>query len=562
MWSYVIGGLVAGAAAIAYSLFKRDGGDLTSPLAPAPPGDAPATSPKNAAQHKAARAVVAAALTALLGREPTAYEMQYGHGVVWLESNYGTGWKGSMVGSNNWGAVQCSSKAAMGGVFDDLYSLVAEYIGVFTGELPLAVAALYEVMTLGGACIPYQDSFADGTKYSVSFMSYPTPEDGAKDALRHVFIKRPRTAAALVGKYATAFRASFAMRRERYYEGFCPGASKQYGGSAVRASLSNPDKDAATRACQRETVEAHAKRIHSIALDVAGACGDQYAIPLGTYEDAERWYHETYPDAGPLPPSASPAPATTPAAAPAAATTPAAAPVSKGVKPWERFGPVTYEMTSITLKGHTLRVTRIPAYAMVNGQYTFPPFSLVDAREYIDLSGEKLYLATADVLDAMHLQGWFSPPIVSDKDWQTTGFYNTDANMNTDALVIEFGRRWTRRFKDGPYTPALGPVANCSKPVILDNAALGKLGYEVIRGYYTERPTDGEKQSGKVIIGPTNPYNKRTIEHTKGYKDLSGGAVLVEVTTGEGKDYRALVESGELGNEPFKLDMFWKAGLA
>lgn len=471
-----------------------------------PPGDLPSTSPQNVELHRNARPIVQAALERVLGRSPTPYELQYGHGVAWLESNYGRGWKGPMVGSNNWGAVQCPKGST------------------------------------GGDCIPYQDSFADGTRYDVSFRRYATPEDGAADALRHVFAKRPRTAAAIAGKGATVYRASFAMRRERYYEGFCPNATKRYGRPAVRASLSKPDSSDATLACQKEAVENHAKRLSSIVRDVAAAAGDTYALPLGTYEDAERWYHETFPDAGPLPGASSPAPSSgSSPASPAAPSSGSSTRSTTGRPPWERFGPAIYDTTPITVRGHTLRVTRVPVNATVNGVVAYPPFSLTDAREYLLLGGEKLGLATAEVLDAMHNQGWYYAYQV--------GFYDVTKNMDTDHLVLKLGQRWQAIFRTHDYKPSLGPVVNIGKPVIWDAVGLDNPGRCVIRGFYEKGPVDNFK----------NPVNKRTTAHGVKYRDLSTVGVFVERKTAEGRDYYDLVQSGELGNKPFQLDAFWKA---
>lgn len=252
--------------------------------------DAPATNPSNPDVHRWARPIVTEALNQLLGRAPSLAEIQYGQAIGWHEGRYGRGWKGAMVGSNNWGAVQCAKGSS-------------------------------------ADCIPYQDSYADGTKYDVSFRRYATPVDGAKDMLRHVFIKRPRTGQALASEDATVFRASYGMRRERYYEGFCPGAVKGFGASRVRPSLAHPDRDEATRACAQEAIRTHAKITKNIIQNIAGACGDPGALPIGTWEDADAWYRSTFPDAGPsAAPSSSSSSAASPAPAPASSSAPAPAP--------------------------------------------------------------------------------------------------------------------------------------------------------------------------------------------------------------------------------------------
>lgn len=232
------------------------------------PPDVPSVNPKSAAEHRGEWPMTRAALLKALGREPSDFEAQYTQAILKLEGSFGKGWKGpqragdgDMRQSFNKGAVQCAPSES-----DD-------------------------------KCTWYEDGHADGTRYRVRFRKYASSQEGSDDAVRHVVKKRPRTLNALSGPGATAFRASLAMRRERYYEGFCPNATKRHGGAAVRGSLSNPDKDQATRDCQEEAVTAHAKLAQGIAKDVAGALGHKHALPLGTYEDALDWYYRTYSDA-------------------------------------------------------------------------------------------------------------------------------------------------------------------------------------------------------------------------------------------------------------------------
>jgi hypothetical protein len=198
---------------------------------------------------------MAQAFENVMGRKATPSELQYAQAVAWLETNYGNGWKGAMVGSNNWGAVQC---------------------------------ALKNVGQPG--CLPYQDSQSDGTTYKIGFKSYPSAVAGAEDVVRHVFKNRPRTAAALASTTPSAFRASYAMRREKYYGGFCPNATKQFGGEAARASFANPDRDAGTRACMQEAVAAHARLTTSLSQEIAAANTDPAGLDPGSFDDADSWW--------------------------------------------------------------------------------------------------------------------------------------------------------------------------------------------------------------------------------------------------------------------------------
>jgi|GEM_PF-3680596 len=206
------------------------------------------------ALHREARATMSQAFRNVVGRDPSVSELQYLQAVAWLETNYGRGWKGAMVGSNNWGAVQCG---AVGG---------------------------------SAGCIQYEDSYPDGTKYKVSFRSYPSALAGAEDVVRHVIKLRPRTGDALSSQSPTAFRASYAMRREKYYGGFCPAATKQFGAEPARASFAKPDRDDGTRTCMQEAVNAHADLTFSLAKSIAAANGDPVVLPRGSFDDADRWW--------------------------------------------------------------------------------------------------------------------------------------------------------------------------------------------------------------------------------------------------------------------------------
>ena len=109
--------------------------------------------------------------------------------VGWCEGQYGAGWKGAGVGSNNWGAVQAGSG-------------------------------------WGGKTFVYTDTHPndDGssTPYQVKFRYYDSAQAGADDLCRQVFLSSRDKGdgvlkAALAGDIA-AFSA--AMHARGYYEGF------------------------------------------------------------------------------------------------------------------------------------------------------------------------------------------------------------------------------------------------------------------------------------------------------------------------------------------------------
>lgn len=241
------------AAAVALDPSSRARDDASEPEDPAP------LSPGAQQAIRAMHPIVLQAIAKVVGRPASAFEGQYVHGVTWNETSDGTGWIGTQAAArdaHNWGAVQCDS----------------------SNEGP-------------DTCVPgLTDHTSGGTEFHVGFRRYASDLDGAADAAKHVLVLRPRTASALASDHPTALRASFAMRRERYYGGICPTATKTIGVQAATDSFAHPDKDEATRACAREAIIAHARAVQKVARYVASLDGSP-ALPMGTYEDAERWYH-------------------------------------------------------------------------------------------------------------------------------------------------------------------------------------------------------------------------------------------------------------------------------
>lgn len=218
----------------------------------------PTGSGKNANTHRAVRQYLIEAFTEEMGRAPTLAELQYAHGVGWAETSYGKGWGSqtanqAMVNSNNWGAVHCNKYTK-------------------------------------GDCIEFTDRHPDGTPYQQAFRAYPTPKAGMRDMIAKIF-KNSGAGAGLTDG-GSVFRASYNMRRNYYYGGFCPKATKEYGKAVAKASFKDPDRDAGTKACAEEAVTEHAKRLHQIMNDVAVANGDPTVPPLGTYEEADGWWRD------------------------------------------------------------------------------------------------------------------------------------------------------------------------------------------------------------------------------------------------------------------------------
>lgn len=206
--------------------------------------------------HRAARPIIVEAGRLEMGRELTPAELQYAHGVAWRETNYGRGWGPAMAQANNWGAVQCDP------------SRESE-----------------------ATCVPGQkDHGSGGVEFTTGFRRYATPVDGARHTIAHILKHRPRTASALAETSPKAHRASYAMRREHYYGGFCPHAQGKYGVHAAEASFGHPDQDEGTQACEREAETSHAEAVFQTARAVAQALGEPLALRLGTFEDAREWW--------------------------------------------------------------------------------------------------------------------------------------------------------------------------------------------------------------------------------------------------------------------------------
>lgn len=208
------------------------------------------------AAHRAARPIIEEAGRLEMGRALTPAELQYIGGVAHRETSYGRGWHGAMATANNWGAVQCDPS-----------------------KMPEST------------CVPGQKDHGSGNvEFTTGFRRYATPVDGARHTVAHVLKYRPRTAAALAETSPKVHRASFAMRRERYYGGFCPKASAAHGVQAAEASFAHPDRDTGTQACEREAETSHADAIFASARAIAQALGEPLALGLGTYDDARAWW--------------------------------------------------------------------------------------------------------------------------------------------------------------------------------------------------------------------------------------------------------------------------------
>ena len=185
-------------------------------------------------KHRWARGVLERAAKAR-GLSPTRAELTGWAAVAAHETQYGSGWKPPMTGSNNWGAVQAKP---------------------------------------GQPSAQWQDTHPDGTVYQQAFRVYSTPEEGAGDVIRHLTTLRPKTAAAM--RTGDWWAVADAMRQERYFGGYCPQASKKYG-PAVRGVGSGAVESwpEAQRACHLEAFPRYAAILRAYARQIADAHGEK-----------------------------------------------------------------------------------------------------------------------------------------------------------------------------------------------------------------------------------------------------------------------------------------------
>lgn len=138
--------------------------------------------------HAGMRALLKAAFELVMKREPNLSEVQCLQAIAWLESAYGRGWKPAGYGSFNLGAIQAGA-------------------------------------TWRGATFEYTDTKpnADGTStpYVTKFRKYGSPQEGAEDLVKVVYINHNRGAKVLPRATAgDTFGFSAGLYDTVYYEGF------------------------------------------------------------------------------------------------------------------------------------------------------------------------------------------------------------------------------------------------------------------------------------------------------------------------------------------------------
>jgi peptidoglycan hydrolase-like protein with peptidoglycan-binding domain len=138
--------------------------------------------------HQDARALICEGFRRCYGVDPSRVQAQLAQAVGFLETSYGSGWSNKIPGaatSNNWGAVTAG--------------------GEWTGPT-----------------FEHRDSRPDdhgnNIWYSTKFRSYASPQDGATDLIKIVYVQRPSVFAAGLSGDSLAF--STALYRTHYYLGF------------------------------------------------------------------------------------------------------------------------------------------------------------------------------------------------------------------------------------------------------------------------------------------------------------------------------------------------------
>ena len=137
--------------------------------------------------HAQARAFAAQSIGVVFNREPLGGEADGEAGIGCLETSYSDGWKGSGVGSNNMGAIQCGSS--------------------WKGER-----------------FSYVDTHpnADGTstRYQIDFRKYATPLDGWTDLCKVAYVNRGRASVRAAAIARDWYGMSKSLHDTGYYEGY------------------------------------------------------------------------------------------------------------------------------------------------------------------------------------------------------------------------------------------------------------------------------------------------------------------------------------------------------
>jgi hypothetical protein len=151
-----------------------------------------------------ARIILERAFAAEFGRHATLSEMQALQAIGRQESNYGKAWEksgahnpdGKAVGSNNWGGVQ---KRPVSGV-------------VSTGNYP------DNPPDCGGDGFQHLDHNAKGQPYWGCYRRYPTPEAGAQDLVKQVYVSHGRQKVLEAAATGDVVAFSSALRASGYFE--------------------------------------------------------------------------------------------------------------------------------------------------------------------------------------------------------------------------------------------------------------------------------------------------------------------------------------------------------
>lgn len=138
--------------------------------------------------HATGREQLRAGYVLQQGQEPSLAELQILGAIADLESSYGRGWKGQMVGSNNWGAITCGANPDS------------------EGNCP-------------PGCSPNRDSSPYSGEYVTCFRRWATPEEGAAGLVKLIY-KWPEVVAAI--QAGDIDGTSLGMRQRNYYLGTDP----------------------------------------------------------------------------------------------------------------------------------------------------------------------------------------------------------------------------------------------------------------------------------------------------------------------------------------------------
>ena len=159
-------------------------------------------------KHRRERFYVNCGFRRVFGRQPALAEAQALQGVGWIESHYGTSWKGAGAGSRNKGAIQCCRPHRGPG-----------------GALECPPTAFLYVDT-------HPNDDGTSTPYSICFRRYASEEEAWGDQARVTYLINHRESVLKAAQRGSVWDCSAQLRDTGYYEGFGRNREERIGNHA------------------------------------------------------------------------------------------------------------------------------------------------------------------------------------------------------------------------------------------------------------------------------------------------------------------------------------------